>query len=101
MTAITVVMMGAWLIVREPQALRLMLSMPGPCTFLGIVSALGTIFWFFASALTNAAYVAAVTQVQIAFSLVISRFYFDERIRGVELIGIAIILVGVLIFRFV
>lgn len=100
MTGMTVVIMGAWLLVREPQAFRQMLAMPAACTFLGLVSALGTIFWFFASALTNAAYVAAVAQVQIAFTLAISHFYFNERLRPLEFIGIAIILCGVLIFRF-
>lgn len=96
----TVVMMGGWLLVRERQAFRQMLAMPGPCMFLGLVSALGTIFWFFASALTNAAYVAAVAQVQIAFTLAISHFYFKERLRPLELVGIVIILFGVLFFRF-
>ena len=57
------------------------------------------VLWYLASALTNASYVAAVAQVQIVFVLIISRFWFREQIRPLELAGIAVILAGVLLFR--
>jgi len=45
------------------------------------------------------AYVAAVAQVQIAFTLAISWFYFGERVSRLELAGIVTILAGLLLFR--
>ena len=38
---------------------------------------------------------------QIVFSLLLSRYWFKETIRPMELVGIATILVGVLMFRLV
>lgn len=99
MTAWSFLIVGVWFLLYERQALTKVRGFLGLCIFLGFTSALGTIFWFFASALANAAYVAAVAQVQIVFTLAISWFYFGERIRRLELAGIVIILAGLLLFR--
>jgi drug/metabolite transporter (DMT)-like permease len=99
MTTWSFLIVGAWFVVFERQALGKVRGFLGLCLFLGLTSALGTIFWFFASALANAAYVAAVAQVQIVFTLAISWFYFGERIKKLELAGIIIILAGLLLFR--
>lgn len=99
MTAWSFLIVGVWFLLYERQALSKLRGFLGLCIFLGFTSALGTIFWFFASALANAAYVAAVAQVQIVFTLAISWFYFGERIRWLELAGIVIILAGLLLFR--
>lgn len=99
MTVLSVATFGVWLIAREREQLARMRGVFGLCCFVGVMSALGTIFWFFASAFAKAAYVAAVAQVQIAFTLALSHFYFRERIRPLELVGIAVILAGVLLFR--
>ena len=39
--------------------------------------------------------------VQIVFALLISRYWFRESIRAIELAGIGLSLVGVLMFRLV
>ena len=51
------------------------------------------------SAMRNAAYVAAVGQVQMVFTMAMSWLYFRERILPLELLGIAVIVTGVLLFR--
>jgi drug/metabolite transporter (DMT)-like permease len=99
MTAWSFVIVGVWFVLFERKALSKIRGFFGLCIFLGFTSALGTIFWFFASALANAAYVAAVAQVQIVFTLAISWFYFGERIRVLEFAGIIIVLAGLLLFR--
>lgn len=99
MTAWSFLILGVWLLLFERESLKRVRSAPGLCTFLGFTSALGTIFWFIASALANVSYVAAVAQVQIVFTLTISWFYFGERIGKLELAGIAIIVAGLLLFR--
>ena len=99
MTTWSFLIVGVWFVVFERQALRKIHGFYGLCTFLGLTSALGTIFWFLASALANAAYVAAVAQVQIVFTLAISWFYFGERIGRLEFAGMIIILAGLVLFR--
>ena len=99
MTAWSFLILGPWLLVFERPGLKRIAGAPGLCTFLGATSALGTIFWFIAAALANVAYVAAVAQVQIAFTLAISWFYFGERVSRLELAGIGVILAGLLLFR--
>lgn len=99
MTAMSCVLIGAWLLATDRAGLKGIGRHLGICSIAGIASALGTLLWFLATALTNASYVAAVAQVQIAFALALSRFWFKERILPLELAGIATILAGVLLFR--
>ena len=99
MTTWSFLIVGVWFVLFERQALRKIHGFYGLCMFLGLTSALGTIFWFFASALANAAYVAAVAQVQIVFTLAISWFYFGERIGKLEFAGMIVILAGLVLFR--
>jgi drug/metabolite transporter (DMT)-like permease len=99
MAALSALMVGAYLLMREPRELVRMFSFPKLCWFIGTTSALGSIGWFIATALTNASYVAAVAQVQIVFALLLSFFYFGERIRALEIAGIAIIVAGLALFR--
>jgi drug/metabolite transporter (DMT)-like permease len=95
-----VVFLGAWLLWKEPAGLRQMRKHMGLATFIGTISGIGTITWFTASAMQNSSYVAAVGQVQVVFTLLISWLYFRERILPLELIGIAVIVGGVLLFGF-
>lgn len=99
MTAWSFVLLGVWLLLREPDGLRAMRRHLSLCMLVGATSALGTVAWFLATALANASYVAAVAQVQVAFSLAISRYWFRETITRLELAGIGVILAGVLLFR--
>ena len=68
------------------------------CTFIGVTSAVGSICWFTAFALENASYVRSVGQVEAIFTLLISHFYFKEKFNTAELTGIAVTVVGVLLF---
>lgn len=99
MTTVSVVLVGIYLLFTDPKGLKQIREVPGLALVIGIASALGTIAWFLASALTNASYVAAVAQVQIVFTMLISRFYFKEQIRPLELAGVGVILAGILMFR--
>jgi len=99
MAVLSALIAGAYLLVREPRELARMFNFPKLCWFIGTTSAFGSIGWFIATALTNASYVAAVAQVQIVFALLLSFFYFGERIRALEIAGIAIIVAGLALFR--
>ena len=97
-TGVQVVVLGLWLLWTEPGGLKQMAVAWRPSVFIGITSALGSIGWFTAMTLENASYVKAVGQVETVFTLAISYVYFKERLNGWELVGIAVIVAGVLMF---
>lgn len=98
-TTVSFVFIGAWLLIRERHELARLRHWPWLALLVGFSSAAGSVGWFTASALANASYVAAVAQVQIVFALLISRYWFKESIRPLEVLGIILILVGVVLFR--
>jgi len=56
--------------------------------------------WYTAYALSNVAYVKAVGQIGMIFSMLISKKFFKEKIQILEIIGIFLILSGILILVF-
>ena len=52
---------------------------------------LGIIFWFTAFTLQNAAYVKAVGQIELIFSLLISTLFFKDHINAREVLGMLLI----------
>jgi drug/metabolite transporter (DMT)-like permease len=99
MTGISVVLVGLFLLATQPRELMRMFEFQKLCWFIGATSAIASTGWFLASALTNASYVAAVAQVQVVFTLLLSFFYFGERIRPAEIAGIVFIVAGLILFR--
>ena len=63
----------------------------------GIAGFLATISWFYAFTLIQSSYVRALGQVEIIFSYISSRFYFKEKIKINEIIGVVIFVIGILI----
>ena len=98
-TGLQVVMLGGWLAVREPGFLARIWNERRIALLVGLTSALGSIAWFAAFALTNASYVIAVGQVEAVFTVLISTFYFREKLTPMELGGIVAVIAGVLLFR--
>lgn len=99
MTSISVGLVGVFLVATQPRELLRMFEFQKLCWFIGAASAIASTGWFLASALTNASYVAAVAQVQVVFTLLLSYFYFGERIRPVEIAGVVFIVAGLILFR--
>ncbi len=60
----------------------------------GLFSFLGSLGWFSAFALVNAAYVNALGQIEIVFTTLTSVFVLGERIAVREAFGIALIIAG-------
>jgi drug/metabolite transporter (DMT)-like permease len=101
MTTCSTIILGGWLLATERKGLREIAEHQRIGWFLGVMSAAGTIMWYLATVGANASYVAAVAQVQVVFSLALSRWWFNEKIRPLELAGIFTILAGVLMFKLV
>jgi len=97
-TSMQVVILGAWLLWREPKGLLAMFPQWRICVFIGITSALGSICWYTAMTLVNASYVKAVGQIETVFTIAIATIYFREKVNAMELVGIITIVAGVLVF---
>jgi len=67
------------------------------CLFVGITSVIGSIGWFTAASLQNAAYVKALGQVEFFITLFITYRFFKEKISAIEYFGMLLIIVSVLI----
>jgi len=66
----------------------------------GITTLMVSTGWYSAYSLTNVAYVKAVGQIEMIFSLLLSKKFFKEEIRPLEILGIALIIAGILILLF-
>lgn len=100
-TALQVVVLSAYLVVREPVVFSQLWPNRRIIAFIGLTSGLGSIAWYSAFAIQNASYVRAVGQIEIVFVLLISWAYFREKLTRSEIIGIAVTVLGVAMFRFV
>ena len=60
----------------------------------GITGMLGSLGWFTAFTLQNAAYVRALGQVELIFSLILGFAIFGERVTRRELVGMALLAVS-------
>ncbi len=96
-TAFQTVAMALWLAWREPGELARVLRAWRRTLPVGITGMLGSLGWFTAFALQNAALVRAVGQVEVVFTLLASWLVFRERITVRELGGIALVVVSLLL----
>ncbi|MEO0620262.1 MAG: EamA family transporter [Pseudomonadota bacterium] len=96
--AVQVIGLGLWLLAVERDELLALRSHLRPSVFVGLTSALGSIGWFTAMTMQNAALVKVVGQVEAIFALLISGIYFRERSNARELGGMALIILGVVLF---
>ncbi len=69
----------------------------GACVFIGLTSMLGSFGWFGAYALQNAAYVKTLGQIEFLFTLLLTWFYFNEKIERHEYFAMLLIAVSALL----
>lgn len=94
-TAMQMVGMALWLWVRDRPQLRAVWSARRVAVWIGLLSLAGSFCWFSAFTLQVAAYVKAVGQVELIFSLLVSVFVFSERSTARELAGMAVLATSV------
>jgi drug/metabolite transporter (DMT)-like permease len=88
--------LGAWLIWREPGQVTRVAAAWRSAVWIGIAGMMGSLLWFTAFTLENAAYVFAVGQVEVIFSLGASVLFFGEKISRREALGIALVTLSVI-----
>jgi drug/metabolite transporter (DMT)-like permease len=82
---------------REPGQITEVIRAWRVAIWVGLLSLLGSLAWFTAFTLQNAAYVKALGQVEILASFAISVCVFGEKMRRSEAVGIAFLSVSVVL----
>lgn len=90
------VMMGLWLRWQAPGQASAVWAARRVAVWMGLTSLLGSLCWFTAFTLQSAAYVFAVGQVEVIFSIMASVLFFRERMTRRELQGIALLTCSIL-----
>jgi drug/metabolite transporter (DMT)-like permease len=91
------VMMGLFLRWREPGQIGAVLGHWRWAAPVGIAGGLGSICWFTAFTLQNAAYVRAVGQIELVFTFLASVLFFREKVRSMEVVGILLVVGAILL----
>lgn len=90
-------LLSAWLAVRDPKILKAIFLAWKPSLFAGFMGALASQFWFLGFAIATAASVRTLALVEVLFAQGISKFIFKQPTTGRELLGIAMIVLGVVL----
>ena len=93
--AIQTVLLGGWLALRAPDALRAIAVAWRVSTVAGSAGALASIGWFTAFALTSAANVRTLGMVEVVFSYLVSHRFLREKLVPAEQAGLVLVLLGV------
>lgn len=96
-TAAQSVGMGLYLRLREPGELTRVLRGWQRTVWVGVTGIAGSAGWFTAFSLQNAAYVRALGQVEMVFTLLVSALVFRERLSGRERLGIALVVASLVL----
>jgi drug/metabolite transporter (DMT)-like permease len=94
-TTFQTLVMGLWLVWREPGELGRVAARWRDTAPVGVTGVLGSLCWFVAFALMNAAYVRSVGQVELIFSMLASVLFFREKVRLREVLGMALLVAGI------
>ncbi len=84
-----------YLLARAPGVLKAILRLWKPSLFAGFMGAFASQFWFLAFALTAAANVRTLALVEVLFAQAVAYYSFKQPISAREVLGIALIVVGV------
>jgi drug/metabolite transporter (DMT)-like permease len=84
-----------YLLLRAPDVLRGILGMWRPSMLAGFTGAFASQFWFLAFALTAAANVRTLALIEVLFAQGVAYYSFKQPIAPREILGIALIVVGV------
>ena len=96
-TSFQSVIMVIWLGLREPGEVARVFAAWRIAIWVGLTGMLGSLGWFTAFTLQNAAYVKALGQIELVFTVAASVFFFRERIGRAEAAGILLIVLGILV----
>lgn len=88
--------LAIWLVWKEPGQITATIAAWRPTMAVSLFSLIGSWGWFAAFSLMNAAYVFAVGQVELIFSLLIGWLWFREKLGPREVLGIAVLTASII-----
>jgi len=97
MVAIQTVLCLLYVALWERNQLSLVLFRWKSCFFIGFTSLAGSVGWFTAMSLQDAAVVKTLGQTEFAVTLLITYFYFGEKITAKEYVGIMLVALSVIL----
>ena len=89
--------MTIWLRAKEPGQISAVFARIKLTSLVGLTSMLGSLGWFAAFTLQNAAYVRAVCQIELVFTFAASILFFRETPTKREVIGVSLITLGIVL----
>ena len=89
------ILLSGYLVLRDPAVLKAIFRAWRPSIFAGFMGALASQFWFLAFAIATAASVRTLALVEVLFAQAISKFIFKQPTTAREVIGIALVVIGV------
>jgi drug/metabolite transporter (DMT)-like permease len=95
-TIVQTLVMLPYLIWREPGEVGRVIAARRPAFWVGVTGMLGSLGWFLAFALQNAAYVRSVGQIELVFTVLVSTLVFRERTTRRELAGITLLALSII-----
>ncbi|MGV6850413.1 MAG: EamA family transporter [Marinibacterium sp.] len=95
-TTTQMIAMAVWLAWRDRDQLMAVWRTRSVGIWVGLMSMGGSFCWFLAFTLQNAAYVKALGQIELIFSLLASTLFFHERISRREIAGMALLGLSIL-----
>ncbi|WP_187432033.1 hypothetical protein ROLI_014910 [Roseobacter fucihabitans] len=95
-TGAQMIAMAAWLLWRDAPQIRAVWAARRVAGWIGLLSMAGSYGWFLAFTLQTAAYVKAVGQVELVFSLLASVLFFREKPSLRELAGVSVLCLSIL-----
>ncbi len=96
-TVMQALVMTVWLWLREPGQITRVFQLFKLTSLVGLFSMLGSLGWFAAFTLQNAAYVRAVGQIELIFTFAASILIFRETPTRREVMGVTLITAGILL----
>jgi drug/metabolite transporter (DMT)-like permease len=96
-TAMQTAVMLVWLRLREPGEIGRVFASWRVTGLVGVTGMLGSLGWFTAFTLQNAAYVRALGQVELVFGVAVAALFFKEKVSLREIAGIAAIALSIVV----
>ena len=96
-TTAQTIAMAIWLRLRDSGEITRVLSAWRTAGLVGVTSMIGSTCWFVAFSLQTVAYVKALGQVELLFSMALTVFFFKEKISAREIQGGGLLIASVLV----
>ena len=94
---IQTVIMGVYLLWREPGEIGRVIKNWRWAGAVSVVGVLGSVCWFTAFTIQNAAHVRAVGQIELVFTFIASVVFFKETVSKLEILGIVLVVGAILL----